>query len=230
MAGKRPASIYQGTCTGHGRPVNGHVHNKSVDPCPGLTPATAQTKPVSVKDATCRWEGFPIAPLGPLPVRNVLINGIIPVLDGDVLTNHISATMHQVISACCPGPSCNPIVITAPCSMLATEDGKGKGHSRVVVATTKNVLVNGRPLAKVGDPMALPCLSKIAAGSANVLVGGGDKGEDGANKAGDSAASQGTQSASGAASAGATAGTSGGGVDWAAKLAESDRQAMLALG
>lgn len=229
MAGKKPAAIYQGTCTGHGRPVNGHVHNKSVDPCPGLTPASAVTKPVATKDATCRWEGFPIAPKVVLPIRNVLINGINPVLDGDVLTNHISATMHTVISACCPGPTCNPIVITAPCSMLATEDAKGQGHPRVVVATTKNVLINGRPLVKVGDPMALPCLSKIAAGSANVLVGGGNGGEDAANKAGDTAASTGTQSAQAAASAGASTGSSGG-LSWASKLATSDMQAMAGLG
>jgi len=230
MTGKKPAAIYQGTCTGHGRPIEGHVHNKAVDPC-GVTPATAIVKPLATKDATCLWIGFPIAPLATLPLRNVFINSIVPVLDGDVLTNHTSATMHTVISNCCSPTGCAPTVITAPCSMLTAEDQKGVGHPRVVIATCKNVLVNGRPLARVGDPLGPPCLSKIAAGSANVIVGGGDDGADAENAAGDAAADVGTQSADAAAGAGANAGSitpSPAGQQWSARLNASDQAAMMA--
>lgn len=228
MAGKKPAAIYQGTCTGHGREVSGHIHNKAVDPC-GVTPMTAATKPLATKDATCLWIGFPIAPQGTLPLRNVFINSIVPVLDGDVLTNHTSATMHTVISQCCSPTGCAPTVISAPCSMLTAEDSKGAGHPRVVVATTKNVIVNGLPLARVGDPMAPPCLSKIAAGSANVIVGGGDSGEDAENAAGDTAADAGTQAGGDAAAAGSNAGSitpSPAGQQWSARLNASDQAAM----
>lgn len=223
---KSPAAIYQGTCTGHGIPIPGKVHSMFVDPC-GVTPMSATPYSIAIKNKGCLWRPFPIAPASPLALRNVLINGIPPVLFGDVLTPHTSETMHTVISSCCSPESCNPTVIKASCSMLTVEDGKGVGHPRIVKATTKNVLVNGRPLAKVGDPMFIPCKSKIASGSKNVLVGGGSSKSDESNKA-DNAASSGEKSPSQASQAGSNAGSSSKYTNeqWQQKLADSDAAAM----
>ncbi len=42
-------------------------------------------------------------------------------------------------------------------------------HDGIVVGGSQSVLVNGKPLARVGDPIS--CGSKIAGGSGSVLVG-----------------------------------------------------------
>ena len=79
-----PAAIYRGNDSGHGIAINGHIH--MTQPC-GTTCATTATKPVAAKDVECYWPPTLLAPAGPY-LRTVIINGIMPILDQDVLTPH----------------------------------------------------------------------------------------------------------------------------------------------
>jgi uncharacterized Zn-binding protein involved in type VI secretion len=165
------AAIITGTCTGHGVPIKAHIH--SVNPCnafPACPPGPTPVKPVAVKNATCLWPPTKLTPLRPDSIaRTVFINGVTPLCDGDQLIFHISPTTNIVIVPA--GSKCKPKKIPCICSRLAAEDLLGRGHDRIVKATTSSVFVNGRRLATVGDFLGPPCLSVIGTGSANVIVG-----------------------------------------------------------
>lgn len=172
------AAIITGTCSGHGVPIPANIHNPGQGrPC-GPTgvacpPIWCNTLPLTVKDASCQWPPAALTLLAPIP-RNVLINGTVPVLDGDALILHKSPTTNLVEQkAPTPKAGCTTTITTATCncSILTKEDNMGAGHSRIVVATTATVFVNGKRLAAVGDGMVMPCKSRIASGSANVMVG-----------------------------------------------------------
>jgi len=171
----RFAAVVTGTCTSHGVTIPAHIHFThpclpSPPPCPpGITP----TKPLSVMDATCMW---PVAPTTPedasVLARTVFINGKSPLCDGDKLIPHISATTNLIEWKQVSGPNCiGPITAPCNCSLLSAEDTFGKGHPRVVKALGATVFVMGKRLAAIGDPLGPPCLSTIATGSENVVVG-----------------------------------------------------------
>ena len=160
-----PAAIYRGNCSGHGIPIPAHIH--SYEPC-GTTCITCTVQPVNVKDATCLWPPTVLAPAGPY-IRTVIVNGIFPICDQDFLTPHKSPTTNIVMVGPCGQTP--PIPMPCVCSLLAAEDSKGIGHPRKVTALTKTVYANGLAMAKVADPLGPPCLSVIAQGSPNVLVG-----------------------------------------------------------
>jgi hypothetical protein len=165
-----------GTCSGHGTCIAAHIH-QSLPPCelPFTSPSPVIPQPLATKDATCLWPPYNTMLLVPIP-RNVLVNGQFPLLDGDILTLHPASCTNLVTRLCVSGNSCARLDIgTMPCAELTVEDKKngGAGHDRRVFASAKTVLVNGRPLAVVGDPLGPPCLSLISTGSTNVMAGTG---------------------------------------------------------
>jgi hypothetical protein len=160
----RPASLVTGRCTGHGVCVPGAVHGAY--PCG--TPCPGSTLPLATKNGTCFWPPLVTAPLAPVP-KTVLVNGIIPLADGDALILHRSPCTNIIMVGPCGDASPKPIPCS--CSVLTAEDAMGAGHPRIVKALTTSVFVNGRRFAAVGDPLGPPCLSTIASGSSNVFVG-----------------------------------------------------------
>jgi len=159
-----PAAIYKGSCTGHGKCIPATIH--AAVPC-GTPCIKVPPKPIAAMDATNIWPPFPQLPLAVKPC-NVLINGIVPILDQDVLTNH-PPTCTQLVTLVCQTP---PPPMPCPTQTICVEDKAGGGaHIRKAFATQKRVLVNGKPLCRVADPLGPPCLSKIAGGAINVLVG-----------------------------------------------------------
>jgi hypothetical protein len=168
------AATVAGTCSGHGVCIPEHIH-QFLGACspPYTSPFPIIPKPVSTKDATCNWP--PLNTRLKVPIaRNVLINGQVPLLHGDLLTIHPSSCTNLVTRLVPSGDSCARLDSKSiPCGKLSLEDMvyNGKGHDRRVIASGKSVLVNGRPLATVGDPLGPPCRSVIATGSINVMVG-----------------------------------------------------------
>lgn len=165
-----------GTCSGHGTCVAAHIHI-ALPPCelPFTSPSPVVPQPLAAKDATCLWPPANTALLSVTP-RNVLFNNQVPLLDGDILTLHPASCTNQVTRLCTSGDSCARLDSKAmDCGELTTEDKKngGRGHDRKVIASAKTVLVNGKPLAVVGDALGPPCLSLISTGSTNVMAGTG---------------------------------------------------------
>lgn len=161
------AAIYQGNCTGHGRCMPAAVHSTVAcgTPCPGVIP-----RPVASLDGQLLWPPFPLVPLSVMStVFNVVINGQIPIVDQDLLTNHPGACTNLVkFSGCDPTPAAMP----CPAANLATEDVAGGGaHVRKAMATSASVFMNGRRACRTADPLGPPCLSLIGAGSPNVFIG-----------------------------------------------------------
>lgn len=163
-SGGLPAGIYQGTCSGHGVCIPANIH--ATVPC-GTPCVAVPKKPVAAMDATNNWPPFPQLPLSPV-TPTVLINGIAPILDGDVLTNHPSPCTQLVQYTCQSPPPPRP----CPTSVLTVEDAaNGGAHPRIAKATTKSVWIMGRRACRVGDPLGPPCLSLIASGAINVVIG-----------------------------------------------------------
>ena len=100
-----------------------------------------------------------LAPAGPY-IRTVIVNGIYPILDQDVLTPHQSPTTNIVMVGPCGQTP--PVPMPCICSMLTTEDAKGVGHPRKLTALTKTVYAMGLAMGKVADPLGPPCLSVIS--------------------------------------------------------------------
>jgi hypothetical protein len=191
-----------GTCTGEGKPIPANIHETTVGhvgpgsgaPCCNPVPKgcpvesggqnpLAKTKPLAAISKTIQWP--PQTTIHDTPataVKTIKVNGLIPLVDGDILTPHITpvTNMIQHMFAGPPVPkTCSPcaVPVLIPCtgSQLSTEDsafkGPGKGHIRVVKATTTTVFFEGRRVAAIGDPLGPPCMAKISKGSINVVVG-----------------------------------------------------------
>lgn len=168
MAGK-PAGIYRGNCSGHGKCNPGVVH-ASV-PCFGGCAASPK-KPVAAMDAYSQWAPLTLAPKTATE-PNVLINGIAPIKDEDILTEHPSQCAVKVIDLACPKAKESPTTLQCNTTeFCCSDDVPGIGHQRVAKATSKTVKINGKFACRVGDQFKTPCLSKIPAGSANVNIGG----------------------------------------------------------
>lgn len=161
------AAIYQGSCSGHGTCIPATVHGTVPcgTPCPGVPP-----KPLASLDKSLLWPPFPQVPLSVMStVFNVVINGQIPIVDQDLLTNHPGTCTNLVkFSGCDPTPAAIP----CPPANLCAEDVAGGGaHVRKAFATSKSVFMNGRRACRVNDPLGPPCLSRIGTGSPNVFIG-----------------------------------------------------------
>ncbi|NHK40097.1 hypothetical protein FJR75_11665 [Thermus thermophilus] len=179
------AALYMGSCSGHGAGAGGSwmpgPGGGATTPCsPGNLPSITHL-PGPVHDAMATWLPTPLLPLTPLgAARNVFINGIIPIVDQDLLTPHPTLSVYAVtrtVGKC-------TIVAPANAWWCHTYTGVGTvagreppiGHARKAIATTKSVWINGRRACRVGDPLgdltpAFPCRSLISAGSPNVIIG-----------------------------------------------------------
>ena len=158
------AAIYRGNCSGHGRCKPGNIH--ATVPC-GTPCEAVPKKSVATMDLFNTWIGYPQLPQGPVS-PNVVINGIAPILDQDLLTNHPGSCTQQVVRV---GTNCGD-TITCATSVLCAEDVAGGGaHIRKATATSATVWINGKRACRVGDPLGPPCISKIANGSVNVTIG-----------------------------------------------------------
>lgn len=181
MAGA--AGLFQGVCSGHGT-GSGATHHPglggSVLPgciMPPLDPKIVQSSVVAM-NATTIWPPLAQLPATPL-VRNVLINGIIPICDQDILTPHPTpstqvVTYTGVPNTCPGGTTTNP----AHWCTIGTVAGREAptGHSRKAMATQKSVFINGKRATTFGDLLgdgtpAFPCTSTITGASINVFIG-----------------------------------------------------------
>ena len=165
-AGGLPAALYLGACSGHGVSV-GATHHPGLGggllpDCPHspLTP-TIQPRPLPLMNATVLWPPTPQLPLVAVP-SNVVINGNMPILDGDQLIPHPTPTTLTTISYLPTTPPCFNVQQT-PAWWCTIGDAAGRelptGHRRQLIATTKSVFINGRR-ASVGLPTHLgrePC-------------------------------------------------------------------------
>lgn len=176
------AALFQGVCSGHGV-GSGSSHHPGLgggvlSPCPHVS-LSPQIKalPVAAMNATTIWPPIaqlPATPLGAL--RTVVINGILPIVDQDILTPHPTPTQHTTTSV---GKECITVLNT-PAWWCTTGITAGReapvGHSRKCFATVKNVFINGRRAGRFGDPLgdgstAFPCTSVVTGASINVFIG-----------------------------------------------------------
>jgi uncharacterized Zn-binding protein involved in type VI secretion len=170
---KKPVASLNGLpCSGHGLCLPPVQH--SVQPCK----SPPRPKSIRIKNFSCYWPPFPLIPQAAVDVRRatVLVNGIPIMLHGDKFTPHISPCTNIIVYMCPCGQSICPVPTPVNCSLLTTEDGMGKGHPRVVQATTAKVFALKRPVARALDPLgagkpgkSYPCSSVVAYGSPNVL-------------------------------------------------------------
>ncbi len=180
MAGNAGAALYMGTCSGHGTGCCSSHHpglgGGILGGCPhaSLAPQIVP-KPVQAMNATTLWPPTPQLPNGPY-LRTVIINGIMPIIDQDILIPHPTPSVHSTSSA---GYKCFVTRVTPAwhCT-VGTAGGREAsfGHSRKLLSTTKTVFVNGRRLGRLGDPLgdqspAFPCTSLVSGSSPNVFVG-----------------------------------------------------------
>ena len=177
------AALFQGVCSGHGT-GSGSTHHPGLGGpifvCvpPKLPDEQVVPKSVGLMNATTIWPAKAQLPLTPI-VRNVVINGIIPIVDQDILTPHPTPTMHQVMYTGEP-KGCPPATIAhnAWHCTIGTNAGREPliGHSRKCFATCKTVFINGKRAGRFGDPLgdfgvAFPCTSTITGSSINVFIG-----------------------------------------------------------
>jgi len=172
------AAVSTGTCTGEGIAVPANIHDTTTCSQPPCPPANSVCKvlPLAKMISTCHWPPTPLTHLNAgSAVKTVKIEGQIPLVDGDQLITHKSDTVNIVVNmfptpnSGCTTPKNDP----CNCSLLTKEDAYGNGHPRTVIASGKNVLVEGRPLACIGDKLGPPCTATIGTGAKTVTVGKG---------------------------------------------------------
>lgn len=164
-----PAAVFVGVCSGHGKCVPAVVH-ASV-PCFGGCPASPK-KPVAAMDAYSFWPPAPLVPKAAPLCATVKVNKNVPIVNGDILQEHKSPCSVTVIDLACPKAKNAPTKVSCNTSVFCcSDDAGGIGHQRVAVATSKTVFFEKKNACRVGDTFAIPCLSKITTGSANVLIG-----------------------------------------------------------
>ena len=168
-----PAAIFKGVCSGHGACIPAKIHGavKCFTGCAGVKKQCPGT--VATMNAYTMWAPAPLAALATPICATIKINKIIPIVSGDQLQLHKSACSVTVIDSACPKAKTAPTKVSCNATVFAcSEDLFGAGHPRVAVGTTKTVFFEKKMACRVGDPFAVPCLSKISTGAANVFIGG----------------------------------------------------------
>lgn len=164
-----PCAIYKGVCSGHGVCNPARIHATVV--CFGGCLA-APKLPVATMNTYSYWPPAPLVPLATPTCVTIKVNKIIPIVNGDPLQLHKSPCAVTVIDSACPKAKMAPTKVPCNTSVFCcAEDAGGVGHPRVAVATSKTVFFEKRNPCRVGDPFAIPCLSKITTGAANVFIG-----------------------------------------------------------
>ena len=172
-----------GTCSGHGKGGGctfqpGHGGGM-VPGCPhtSLDPRISSV-PLIANEAVAVWPPISQLPLGvaKAAAARVVINGKIPIVDGDILTPHPTPTQFVTQSI---GDKCS-VTLNTPaywCTQGITAGRESPtGHSRKLFATSKTVFIGGVNAGRFGDPLgdgstAFPCLSVVSGSSANVFIG-----------------------------------------------------------
>lgn len=179
------AALYMGSCSGHMAGAGGSWHpgpgGGPIAPCsPGNLPSVSD-KLMAAHSVYGSWLPTPLLPLTPLgAARNVFINGIIPIVDQDLLTPHPTLSVYsatRTVGKCTIVAPTNAWwchTYTGPGSIAGREPPVG--HVRKAMATTLSVWINGRRACRVGDALGdgtsnFPCLSLIGGGSPNVIIG-----------------------------------------------------------
>ena len=183
--------LFRGNCSGHGTGT-GSSHHEGLGgpPLPGCVMPPLDTKiipmPVQSMNGVSAWPPIAQLPLGvaKAAASRVVVNGVIPMVDQDILTPHPSPTVHTVSYTGVP-QGCPPGKVPNPCHWCTVGTAAGReptvGHSRKVMATAKTVFIGKVRVSKFGDLLgdgtpAFPCTSIVTGVSANVFVemsGGG---------------------------------------------------------
>jgi hypothetical protein len=179
------AALYMGKCSGHMAGLGGSWHpgpgGGAITPCSVGNLINIIPKPMADHLIYGNWLPTPLLPLTPLgAARNVFINGIIPIVDQDLLTPHPTLSVYAVTR------TVGKCTIVAPANAwwchtytgIGTVAGREPpvGHVRKAMASTLSVWINGRRACRVGDPLGdgttnFPCISLISGGSPNVIIG-----------------------------------------------------------
>ena len=183
--------LFMGSCSGHGLGSGSSHHpglGGSILPGCIMPPNDIKIipKPVQAMNAVTLWAPTPQLPLtvGIAAASRVVVNGIIPMVNQDILTPHPTLTVHTVgytgVPNGCPGGTTpNPASWCTVGVMAGREPTVG--HSRKIMATAKTVFIGKVNVSKFGDLMgdqspAFPCTSVVTGCSPNVFIemsGGG---------------------------------------------------------
>ena len=175
------AALYMGTCSGHGKGAGGTAHPGHCGGTLGGCPHPPMRgdmgkKTVMIGDPVISWPPMAQTPKGPT-VTNVVINGKIPIVNGDELTPHPTCT---VLTTTSTGYKCffTPSTPAWWLTDIAGSRETAAGHARKLFATSKTVMVNGKFLGRFSDPFGTKsgsgpysCLSTVSGSSKNVFVG-----------------------------------------------------------
>lgn len=168
-------ALNTGTCSGEGVCVAANMHDTTACNLPPCPPANSSIKilPLAKMISTCYWPPSTTTHLNAATaVKTIKVNGVIPLVDGDILTYHKSTCTNKVTNLWTSGDSCTkPVIADCLCGLLTKEDMFDRGHDRIVKSTATTVYFEGKRVACVGDPLGPPCTAKISQGSANVTVG-----------------------------------------------------------
>lgn len=168
-------ALVTGTCSGEGVCVPANMHDTTacnLPPCPPANPSI-KILPLAKMISTCHWPPTTTVHKTPATaIKTIKVNGVIPLADGDILTEHKSPCTNKVTNLWTSGDTCSkPVIADCICSLLTKEDAFGVGHTRIVKSTATTVFFEKRKVACIGDPLGPPCTATISTGSKNVMVG-----------------------------------------------------------
>lgn len=175
--------LYMGTCSGHGLGSGSSHHpglgGGTLGGCPHIPlDPRINAMPVIAMDAVTLWPPIAQLPLVKPPtdiVGAVVVNGMIPILDQDILTPHPTPTQHTTTST---GDKCF-VTLNSPAFWCTQGTAGGRelpiGHARKAFSTVTTVFVRGQRCTRFGDPLgdkttAFPCNSVITGSSPNVFI------------------------------------------------------------
>lgn len=184
-AGPQFAALFQGSCSGHGAGAGGSWHpgpgGGPVTPCSGGNLPSITPLPMTTAHPVMgHWLPTPQLPFSVPLCATVIINGIIPIVNNDLLILHPTLSVYQATR------TVGKCTIVAPTNAwwchayagIGNVAGRetAAGHIRKCFATTKTVFFQGNLAGRMGDPLgngtpAFPCQSVIAGASINVMVG-----------------------------------------------------------
>ena len=180
------AALFQGNCTGHGAGKGGQWIPGPGQPSPlGNCPHSPKDNaipalPYAPHFAMAKWLPTPQRPLKKAIVTNVFINGILPIVDQDLLIPQKTSVIYKTDSV---GDKCyttqsTPAWWAHQYTGIGNSGGRetAAGHVRKCIATSKSVFINGVRAGRFGDALGdqttqFPSRATIAGASKNVFIG-----------------------------------------------------------
>jgi hypothetical protein len=183
--GPQFAALFKGTCSGHGAGTSGSWHpgpgGGPVEDCRSGNLIGITALPMtSAHPVMGHWLPAPQLPFTVPLCATVIINGIIPIVNNDLLSLHHTESVYSATR------TVGKCTIVAPTnawwchaySGIGNVGGRESpaGHIRKCFATTKTVFFQGSLAGRMGDPLGdgtptFPCQSVITGASPNVLIG-----------------------------------------------------------